>query len=55
MILTAQGKYISIIKRATFCIFKDFVEMLIFVSCLGQSPGITLLRVSKASRSHGNQ
>lgn len=57
MILAAQGKYLSIIKRATITgsVFQNFVEMLIFVSLLDQNPGITLLRVNKASSSHGNQ
>lgn len=55
MILTAQGKYLFIIKRATISIFQNSVGTLIFVSLLDQSPGITLLRVNKASSSHGNQ
>lgn len=55
MILTAQGKYLSIVKKATLSIFQNFIEMFVFLSLLDQSPGTTLLGVNKASNSHGNQ
>lgn len=55
MILTAQGKYLSIVKKATIGIFQNFMEMVFFVSLLDRSPGTTLLGVNKASNSHGNQ
>lgn len=55
MILTAQGKYLSIVKKATISIFQNFMEMFILVSLLDRSDGTTLLGVNKASNSHGNQ
>lgn len=55
MILTAQGKYLSIVRKAAISIFQHFIKMFIFVSLLDRSPGTTSLGVNKASSSHGNQ